>query len=461
MSSKTTSTDDQMDSSKRPLSGWGGYPLVPSRVKATSSPRALRNAVEAAAKNSSQLTLRGLGRSYADQAIDAHATVLDLTPMDRYLSFDENSGLLRCEAGTSLETILNDFVPRGFLPMITPGTKFVTIGGCIANDVHGKAHHADGCFSECTESFRILLASGEVVEASREKNSELFWANFGGLGLLGIILDATIKLRRVETAYFRQRAIAAKNLDELLDAIDAHNDLPYSVAWIDSLADGPNLGRGVLTVGEAASSSDLKPGQDPLKVSRPSPLSVPFNLPTAALNRLTISTLNTIIEQVQKNAGAIAHYEKFFYPLDFVGQWHRGYGKRGFCQYQFVIPDGKRARENLRRLMELISTSDQKPFLNVLKRLGPEHPNTSLSFPVEGYTFAIDFPITDGLPALIDHLDDVLVSMGGRIYLGKDAFLKPKHLTAMYPKIDAWRAVKRHYDPEQRFTSHLARRVGL
>ena len=262
--------------------------------------------------------------------------------------------------------------------------------------------------------------------------------------------------------YFRQSAVSVGNLDEMMDALDANHHLPYSVAWVDSLATGKNLGRGVLTTGEHATRSDLSGARarEPLTISDPSPISLPFEMPSAALNSATIRILNAVLDQVQKRGAAIAHYEKFFYPLDFVGDWNRGYGPKGFTQYQFVVPmEG--GRENVRELLELISGSGQSPFLNVLKRFGPERAETSLSFPFTGYTFAIDFPVRSGLTELLTKLDARVVAMGGRVYLGKDAFLKQDAFEKMYPRLDAWRAVKAKYDPERRFHSSLAERIGL
>lgn len=450
-----------------PLAGWGNYPRVLCRQLGPETPKNVGRALEAVraeratGRDRGGLVARGLGRSYGDPAINGEGLVLDLTRMDRYLAFDEREGLLTCEAGTSLEAILRDFAPRGFLPMITPGTKFVTVGGCIANDVHGKAHHVDGCFSSCVRSFELLLASGEIVTCSREENSDLFWANFGGVGLLGVILTATIQLRRVETTYFRQTAIRVANLEALLDAFEDYGAEPYSVAWIDPLARGERLGRGVLTVGDHAALDDLprKLQRRPLAVSGRSPLFVPFEMPAVALNQTTVRMLDVVLENVQALGQPIAHYEKFFYPLDFVGEWWRGYGKRGFTQYQFVIPleDGRR---RMREILEVIAGSDQVPFLNVLKKLGAANAG-HLSFPFEGYTFAIDFPVRDGLAELLRRLDAMVLDAGGRIYLGKDAFLDAATLAQMYPRLEEWKAIKARVDPDHIFTSDLGRRVAL
>jgi FAD/FMN-containing dehydrogenase len=446
-----------VDRNTKTIWGWGQYPRVECDVQRPERLRSVSTSIDP-----SGTIARGLGRSYGDSAINAEGVVVDLTRLDRFLEFDAAEGLLRCEAGASLADILEHFAPRGFLPMITPGTKHVTVGGCIANDIHGKAHHVDGTFANCVESMEVMLASGDVVTASRQENSDLFWASFGGMGLLGIILSATIRLRPVETTYFRQEAIRVENLDEMLDALKRYDAThPYSVAWIDPLATGDRLGRGVLTVGDHAALDELPASlrREPLAVTSGVQLEVPFNMPSWSLNPATIRVLNRIIEAMQGGASPISHYEKFFYPLDFVHEWNRGYGKRGFTQYQFVIPfDDGRAR--LRAIMERIATSGFLPFLNVLKRFGDQGEG-HLSFPFPGYTLAIDFPIRDGLGEFLRSLDEMVLDAGGRVYLAKDAFLDAETFAAMYPRLDEWRAIKQKWDPDGTFTSNQARRVGL
>ncbi|HJK95547.1 MAG TPA: FAD-binding oxidoreductase [Polyangiaceae bacterium LLY-WYZ-15_(1-7)] len=445
-----------MKTIEKELAGWGNYPRAVCRVRHPETRSQVKDALAPG------VVPRGLGRSYGDPAVNEGGLVLDCTALDRYLGFDEATGTLTCEAGTSLRQIIDDFAPRGWFPMITPGTKFVTVGGCIANDIHGKAHHVDGTFSSCVDAITVLLGDGQVVTASREENADLFWATFGGMGLVGVVLTATMRLRKIETTYFRQEAVKVKDLDALLEAFETYDaKYPYSVAWIDSLATGARLGRGVLTVGDHASLDDLPTGKrrDPRATTAPSPLFVPFDMPDQTLNGLTIRVLNAVLDQVQSHGAAIAHYEKFFYPLDFVGEWNRGYGKRGFTQYQFVIPleDGPR---RIRAILEKIATSGQAPFLNVLKKFGEEQEGY-LSFPFEGYTFAIDFPVRDGLPELLRELDGMVLDAGGRIYLGKDAFLDAPTFERMYPRLGAWREAKAKWDPEGVFTSSLGRRVGL
>lgn len=325
------------------LSGWGANlrvdcllaePAYPSEVAATLDRRGT--------------IARGLGRSYGDYAINAGGQVLGTTQMNRFLGFKELTGTLICEAGVSLASIIEILAPRGWFPMITPGTKFVTVAGCIANDIHGKAHHAQGCFSNCVDSMTVLLARGEVVTASRNEHAELFWATFGGMGLLGVVLTATIRLRKIETTYFHQKSIRVRNLEEMMDALDEHDHtFPYSVATLDVFATGPQLGRGVLTVGDHAGLSQLPPrlATNPLRVSGPPTMTVPFELPEITLNPLSMRLVNAVIQRIQASAAPLGHYEALFYPLDKIAEWNRGYGRRGFTQYQFVIPFDNGLRE--------------------------------------------------------------------------------------------------------------------
>jgi decaprenylphospho-beta-D-ribofuranose 2-oxidase len=405
---------------------------------------------------------RGLGRSYGDAALNAGGQVLGLGHMDRYLAFDESSGELTCEAGVSLARIIQDFAPRGWFPMITPGTRFVTVGGCIACDVHGKAHHAQGCFSSSVEALTLLLASGEVVRASRGENPELFWGTFGGMGLLGIVLDATLRLRAIETTFFRQKAIPAADLESVLAALDEHDKtFSYSLATLDVFATGARLGRGVLTVGEHARREELPPAlaAHPLRVSGPPRLTVPFELPELTLNPLSMRVLNALIQTRQAHSAPFGHYDGFFYPLDMVAHWNRGYGRRGFTQYQFVIPftDGLR---RMREILSAIQAAGELPFLNVLKRFGREN-EAPLSFPREGFTFAIDFPIRRRTVELVRRLDAMVLDAGGRIYLGKDSYVEAATFRAMYPRLERWLELKAKYDPRGVFSSDLGRRVGL
>jgi decaprenylphospho-beta-D-ribofuranose 2-oxidase len=441
---------------KEKLAGWGNYPVAES---ITLNPRDTDDAKGDIKKG--EVIARGLGRSYGDQAVNENHYVAVCTKLNHFLHWDEQEGILECEAGVSLEEIITYFGPKGWLPMICPGTKFVTIGGAIANDIHGKAHHIDGSFVNCVLSFTILLADGSVVEASRSENADLFWANFGGLGLLGVILKARLKLRKIETTYFKQKSLVIKNLDHMLEALDQYDhEYNYSVAWIDALAKGSKLGSGVLTLGNAAKLNELpeKLKAEPLKLHKTSKLAVPFFLPSFVLNGLTVRMLNRVIAFVQNSPKEFVHYEKFFFPLDAINNWNKGYGKRGFIQYQFVIPEDN-GKKNLTEILELIAGSGCTPFLNVFKRMGEGQ--GILSFPFKGYTLAIDFPVTKELLSFTPKLDARVLAAGGRLYLGKDALLQESTFKAMYPQHLEWMAIKRKYDPDNRFSSNISRRLGL
>jgi decaprenylphospho-beta-D-ribofuranose 2-oxidase len=445
-----------LPSTKAKLSGWGNYPVGEAN---TISPR--RDIDFSEALECSPLIARGLGRSYADQAMNDNGYVALTEHYHLFISWDQISGVLECQAGTSLEEIIRVFAPKGWFPMICPGTKYVSIGGAIANDIHGKAHHIDGSFVNSVRSFTILLADGRKVRASREQHADLFWANFGGLGLLGLILTVELQLRRIETTYFKQKSVKVHNLDHMLDTLDKYDaEYNYSVAWIDALAKGDRQGSGVISFGNPAGVQDL-PGRlkdQPLKLHGNSKLALPFFLPSFALNEFTVHLLNRVIAFVQNSPKTIVHYEKFFFPLDAIHHWNRGYGKRGFIQYQFVIPE-ENGKEHLKEILTMIASSGCTPFLNVFKRMGQGQ--GLLSFPFKGYTLAIDFPVTPALLAFTPKLDQKVLQAGGRIYLGKDAVLDERTFKEMYPQAGEWLLIKRKYDPQNQFSSNISRRLGL
>ncbi len=441
---------------KEMLAGWGNYPVTESYNLYLHSIKESREALAAGS-----LIARGLGRSYGDQAINSGKTVATTTKLNLFLGWDPADGILHCEAGASLEDIISTFGPKGWLPMICPGTKFVTIGGAIANDIHGKAHHIDGSFINCVVEITLLLADGSRVTASRTEHADLFYATFGGLGLLGIILTATIRLRKVETTYFKQKSVVIRDLDHMLEALEKYDhDYNYSVAWIDALAKGKKLGSGVLTLGNPASLAELPPAlqRDPLKLHHKGKLTIPFFFPSFALNGLTVQVLNKVIAFVQNSPKEFVHYEKFFFPLDAINNWNKGYGRRGFIQYQFVIPE-QNGRRHLQEILEMIAASGCTPFLNVFKRMGEGQ--RMLSFPFKGYTLAIDFPVSDKLLSFTPRLDEKVLAAGGRLYLGKDALLTQEMFRKMYPDYREWMTVKAQYDPRGVFSSDISRRLGL
>ncbi len=445
-----------MNQREQTLSGWGNFSQTKATVMYPSNDKEIGKA------NQKDCVIpRGLGRSYGDQATNKDRFVIDMNGFNHFLSFDEKEGVVECEAGVALDDIVACFAPKGWFLMITPGTKYVTIGGAIANDVHGKAHHVDGSFASCVLDFKILLSDGTVMHASREENDDLFWANFGGLGLLGTILSARIKLRKIETTFFKTKAIEIKNLDHLFDALDdCDKEYNYSVASLDSFAKGEKLGKGVLVVGNHVKLDELpaKLRKEPLLISGKPKLNLPIFLPNFTLNTFTVWILNKLIYMIQKSGDEFAHYESFFYPLDMADNWNRAYGKKGFIQYQFVVPFDH-GRENIKKILKAITESGCTPFLNVLKKFG--NGNRFLSFPMEGYTFAIDFPITKKLKPFTKKLDRMVLDAGGRIYMGKDSFLDEETFKSMYPAYKEWLSIVKKYNPESRFCSDLSRRLGI
>ncbi|MFA9478912.1 FAD-binding protein [Phycisphaerales bacterium AB-hyl4] len=406
---------------------------------------------------------RGLGRSYGDSMLNEGRGVIDMTPLDRLLAFDADTGTLECEAGVSLKRIIDTFLPRGWFPAVTPGTKHVTVGGAIACDVHGKNHHRDGSFANCVDQVTLLTAAGETLACSRDENAEVFFATLGGMGLTGVLLTVRLRLKRVASAYLNVRFEQAGNLDDLLAAFADDAQHSYSVAWIDGLARGAKLGRGVLMRGEHAEADDLpavrreRPFDVPVRFKP----SVPCDLPGFVLNRYTVAAFNARYYRKHRSGERLLDYDAYFYPLDGVGNWHRLYGRRGFYQYQFVVPEGDEGGAAVRHVMERLTASRRASFLAVLKRFGPESGGL-LSFPVAGYTLAIDLPNRgDEVLALMHELDAYVVERGGRVYLAKDACLKREHFERMYPRLDTFKSICRRLDPQRRLASSQARRLGL
>ncbi|MBX6396599.1 MAG: FAD-binding oxidoreductase, partial [Alicyclobacillaceae bacterium] len=360
---------------------------------------------------------RGLGRAYGDAALNEGAGVLLQTRRNRFLDFDPGSGILRCEAGVSLAEILEVFVPRGYFLPVTPGTKFVTVGGAIASDVHGKNHHQDGSFSNFVVDLDLLTAGGEVITCSRTEKEDIFWATVGGMGLTGVILRASLRLLPVTSSYIRVDYVKARNIDEAFERFDADDDrYQYSVAWIDCLATGRSLGRSVLMRGNHVPAEDLPPSlrSRPLEVRKKMNVTVPFDFPSVTLNYLSIRAFNALYYRLSKGSpGVLVHYDPFFYPLDAVLDWNRLYGKRGFVQYQVVFPF-ETSREGLIALLERLARDRRSSFLAVLKRFGAEGQGL-LSFPRPGYTLALDIPIRDdGLFAFLREMDEWVAEKGGR-----------------------------------------------
>ena len=440
------------------LSGWGRWPVVDCRLEhcrdASDLPDLLENAPTAIA--------RGNGRAYGDAAVNPDLTV-SMLQADRILGLDEETGRMTCEAGVLLADILRASVPRGWFPPVVPGTRFVSVGGLIAADVHGKNHHCDGTFGAHVESLTLVTADGGVRECSADSNPELLRATIGGMGLTGVILSATFRLQRIETAYLTQEVLPAGNLDELMALFEACRDWPYSVAWIDALARGRSLGRGLVLRGRPLARRDLPPrlAGEPLRGAPAGRLTVPVEAPSALLNRASVGMFNALYSGLGRARGAprTVHYAPFFFPLDGLGAWNRLYGRRGFVQYQCVLP--RRESGAVAALLERVAGSGPPCVLAVLKLLGPGRAGM-LSFPMEGYTLALDIPLRAGTLDLLAALDAVTHAHGGRVYLAKDACCDPEHVRSGYPEwaaFDAVRAEAAAAAPQ--FASGLSRRLAL
>jgi decaprenylphospho-beta-D-ribofuranose 2-oxidase len=404
---------------------------------------------------------RGLGRAYGDAAQNAGGRVIDTTALGRVLALDLERGTARVEAGVSLDSLLDAVLPSGWFLPVTPGTAYVTVGGAIASDVHGKNHHVDGSFTRHVDELVLLTPAGERLTLTA--GDDLFAATAGGMGLTGVVLEATIRLTPVETAWVSEDVERAENLDDCMARMEARDDdYRYSVAWIDCLARGRRLGRSVLLRGDHAKRDDLpaKLGRRALTRRRGVPLASPPWVPNGLLRRETIAAFNEVYfrHAPREERGRIVGIDPFFYPLDSIRDWNRMYGGRGFLQYQFAVPFGR--EDALREALERLSGRRVASFLAVLKRFGQS--NGLLSFPMPGWTLALDIPAaTRELGELLDGLDELVASAGGRVYLAKDSRLRPELLEAMYPELPRWRELRRRADPDGVMRSDLARRLGL
>jgi FAD/FMN-containing dehydrogenase len=437
------------------LSGWGKFPIAESDAYRPERIRDFR-------AQGSACIARGLGRSYGDATLNEGKAVILTERLNRFLAFDPVSGILRAEAGVSLEEILDLMVPQGWFLPVVPGTKFVTLGGAVAADIHGKNHHCDGAFSAHVTELTLVLADGSLRMCSPSQEAELFWATVGGMGLTGLIAEVALRLIPISTAFMQVQHHPAKDLDAVMALLDGGADAKYSVAWIDCLAKGRSLGRSVVMNGRHAEPTDLKRGRDPLHLRPVQRFSVPMNFPSWILNPLSIKAFNSLYYSVQsrKVAPFTVDYDSYFFPLDAIGDWNRIYGKRGFVQYQFVLP-GREGASGLQKILERLATSRRASFLAVLKRFGEQGPG-HLSFPTEGYTLALDIPVKDPqLFPLLDELDELVVEHHGRIYLAKDSRMQAGYLSQMYPRLEEWLELKRRFDPENRFSSDLSRRLHL
>ena len=447
------------------LTGWGRTAPSPAEIVRPASTGEFPDA--AAGHGERGLVPRGLGRSYGDAAQNAGGLALDTTGAAGTAWVDPVAGLVRLDAGLSLDALLRWSVPQGWFVPVSPGTRYVTVGGAFAADIHGKNHHVAGSFANHVRELDLLIpAKGEVITVSPAKDADLFWATAGGMGLTGVIVSALVALTAIETASVLVDTERCKDLDDVMGRMAARDhEYRYSVAWLDLLATGRNLGRSVLTRGAFAPLESLPAKRraralafDPVSLG-----SVPAPVPSGLLNRLSLRVFN---EAWYRRAPRVRHDEvqsisQFFHPLDGVANWNRLYGTRGLLQWQPYLPFGQ--EDVLRSIIETFSSDRYPSFLTVLKRFGPGNPGP-LSFPDAGWTLNVDLAVpghSGELAALLDRLDDQVATAGGRIYLAKDSRLRPETFRAMYPRLAEWEEVRDRADPDRVMQSDLSRRLGL
>ncbi len=443
----------------RELAGWGRFPVQNCQVTRPEKRRELFDAVQS--RDVIDVLPRGLGRSYGDAAINQGSGVVLGEKLDRLLSFDSRSATLHAEGGASFADIVATFVPRGFFLSVAPGSKFVTLGGAIACDVHGKNHHRVGAISNFVDEIELLTAHGKILICSRDENAEAFWSTLGGMGLTGVILSAKLRLLPIESAYIETTYTRTPDLAATLRAFESAADAEYSVAWIDCLSSGAALGRSVVIEGAHASyaraSQEIE--GDVLALELPKKKGVPLDLPDFVLNPWTVKKFNDLYYANHPTGSQLTSLETFFYPLDKVENWNKIYGARGFVQYQCALPI-ENASAVLTRMLEAISASGQAAFLAVLKRMGAADA-APLGFALDGYSLALDLPMMADTVEFCQKLDAIAVAAGGRVYLAKDATTTPENFRKMYPRLGEFEAAKRRLDPDDRFASSLSRRLKI
>ncbi len=443
------------------LAGWGRTAPTSSELLRPGSVEDQLEAVRDAGPRG--ILARGLGRGYGDCAQNAGGTVVDGPSRSGLVDLDLETATIRVLAGTSLDDLMRWLVPLGLFVPVTPGTRLVTVGGAIAADIHGKNHHVKGSWGDHVESFRLIDGAGELRHVDRQTDPALFAATVGGMGLTGIVVDATVRMQPIESSQLVVDTDRTADLDEVMTLmVEGDDQYDYSVAWIDILARGESMGRSILDRGRFATRQEALDGgaTDPYAYHPHQLPSVPDVFPSGLINKLFCRTFNEAWyrKAPKQRRDALLTIEQFFHPLDMVADWNRAYGRRGFFQWQYAVPD--EASEFVRTSLERLSDAGVPSFLAVLKRFGPGN-DSPLSFPTKGWTLAFDTAVEPGMERLFDELDEQVVELGGRIYLAKDSRVRPELVPLMYPRLDEWRAVREQVDPEQRFRSDMSRRLGL
>lgn len=439
------------------IANWGNYPVIESEEFKFSSEEELRFALR---NDGKACIARGNGRCYGDASLERKT--FSTLSCDHVLSFESLSGIFECESGLTLDQILEIIVPKGWFLPVTPGTKYITVGGAVASDIHGKNHHIDGSFCDYVLDMDIMLSSGEVVSCSPLFNKELFEVTRGGMGLTGIIIRVKFKLKKINTSFIRQVQLKASNLQELLELFHEYKRYTYTMSWIDCLKEGKGFGRSILMAGEHAEPEELSENQkkDILKPYSDTLLTFPVNLPSFVLNQYSIKAFNFLYYQknIKKVINNIIPYDPFFYPLDKILEWNKGYGNNGFLQYQFVLPM-ESSEQGMIDILRRINKKGMGSFLAVFKVFGKQ--NGLISFPMEGCTLALDFPVRKNLFPFLDELDRVVLDYGGRLYLTKDARMKREVFWKSYPNAGQFKDLIKKYNPDFKFRSLQSDRLGI
>jgi hypothetical protein len=430
------------------ISGWGRYPKFNANLY---YPENKSQCLDYIKKKS--FIPRGAGRSYGDSANSDN--VLQSSKINQVLKFDKISGIITCEAGVTFRDLITIIVPEGWFFPVTPGTSYLTVGGAIAADVHGKNHHKEGSFSDYVLNIDMILGSGDIVSVSKKVLPDLFYATCGGMGLTGFIFSATIKLKRITSSKIIQSIQTSKSLEEVCESFERFSSVNYSVAWLDTLATGKDFGRSIFFLGNHADNKDFT-------IEKFKPLNLPMKIGSFIINKYTMNVFNKIYfnrSSIKSNNKSLIDINNFFYPLDKIKNWNLIYGNKGFTQYQFVIPK-KNSFLNLKKILKTISDNNEFASLAVLKLLGNNN-NNYLSFPMEGLTLALDFKLSNSIIKLIKFLDEMIVNMNGKIYLAKDALMKEDVFKKTYTKWREFENVRHKYSAIGKFSSTQSRRLGL
>ncbi|MGJ4170926.1 FAD-binding protein [Corynebacterium macclintockiae] len=469
----------ELHTSTRTLTGWGRTAPTTAEVLSTQDVDQIAAAVARVADDNADkpshlqrgVIARGMGRSYGDPAMNAGGLVIDMQQLNTIHSIDPDTALVDVDAGVTLDQLMKAALPYGLWVPVLPGTRQVTIGGAIGPDIHGKNHHSAGSFGNHVRSMELLVADGRVLHLTPEGSTddpdgELFWATVGGMGLTGIILRATIEMTKTETAYFIADGDMTHSLDETIafHSDGSEHNFTYSSAWFDAISPEPKLGRAAISRGSLATLDQLKEyapklAKDPLKFNAPQLMTVPDIFPSFTMNKLSMVAIGELWWlKSGEYRNQVQNLTQFYQPLDLIGEWNRGYGSKGFLQYQFVVPT--EAVEPFKEIIRDIQRSGHYSALNVFKLFG-EGNKAPLSYPMPGWNVCVDFPIKPGLGAFLDDLDRRVMEFGGRLYLAKESRTSAENFHKMYPGLPGWLATRKRIDPTGVFASDMSRRLEL